>query len=169
MGQFRTLYPLPDEVRTWGRCMSGFEGATASGMFESDLDPSVSGGLDACIPLLGAEQMRLLWEAAGLDQNSPQSGWFRIGEFGAFNLKLTGYKFKTGLFSPARWLTNVGFWFLRDRSIMLSASDTLFYEKLGSAVTRTIAEVCPLVDRAKVGEWLFVDQARALSSVGARF
>ena len=148
--------------------MSAFEGATASGMFESDLEPLVNGGLSASIPLLGAEHMRMLWEVAGLDRTDPQSGWFRVGEFGAFDLRLTGYKFETGLFSPARWLTNVGFSFLRDRSILLRASDTLFYEKVGFAVTRTIAEVCPLVDRVKVGEWLFVDQDRALSSVGVR-
>jgi hypothetical protein len=88
---------------------------------------------------------------------SPRSGWVRIAEFGAFDLALTGYKFKTGLFSPARWLTNVGFFFLRDRDHMLSANDTLFYQKLGAAVTQTIAEVCPLVDRTKVGEWPFVE------------
>jgi hypothetical protein len=167
MGQFRTLYPQPDEVRTWGRCLSAFEGATASGMFESDLEPSVNGGLSASIPLLGAEHMRMLWEAAKLDRTDPQSGWFRIGEFGAFDLLLTGYKFKTGFFSPARWLTNVGFLFQRDRSLQ-TMFDHLFYEKVGAAVTRTIAEVCPLLDRVKVGEWLFVDQNRALSSVGVR-
>ena len=127
------------------------------------LEPLVNGGLSASIPLLGAEHMRMLWEVAGLDRTDPTERLVSRRRVGAFDLRLTGYKFETGLFSPARWLTNVGFSFLRDRSILLRASDTLFYEKVGFAVTRTIAEVCPLVDRVKVGEWLFVDQDRALS------
>ncbi len=51
---------------------------------------------------------------------------------------------------------------------MVNADDTLFYQKLGAAVTRTIAEVCLLVDRTKVGEWPFIEQRQALSSVGVR-
>jgi hypothetical protein len=162
LGQFRTVHPLPDDVRTWGRCMCAFEGATASGMIEDDLEPLTEGGLFASISLFGAEHMRLLWEAAGLDRTDPRSAWFRIGEFGVFSLELTGYKFKTGLFSRPLWLTNAGFLFQRNRSLP-TRSDDPFIEKVGSAVTRTIAEVCPLVDRVKVGEWPFVDQDRALA------
>jgi hypothetical protein len=85
MGQFRTIYPTRDEVRTWGRCMSAFEGAIALGMTEHDLEPLIEGGLSAWIPLLGAEHVRMLWDAAGLDKNNPRSGWFRIGDFGALS------------------------------------------------------------------------------------
>lgn len=48
------------------------------------------GGLYALIPLLGAEICRLLCEAAFLDQTDRRSGWFRIGEIGAFDLQRTG-------------------------------------------------------------------------------
>jgi hypothetical protein len=60
--------------------VSAFEGATALAMFESNLEPEMSGGLYASIPLLGAEHMRLLWEAVGRDQTGARSSWFRIGQ-----------------------------------------------------------------------------------------
>ena len=166
MGKFRAVFPSRDEVRTWGRLMRGFEGATASGMFEYDLEPLTEGGLMASIPMFGADHLRQVWQAARLDQTDPQSGWFQIDEFRAFNLELTTYKFKTGLFSPVRWLTNAGFLFAKDREVA-SLSSALFFQKLGSSVTNTIAEVCPLVDRVQEFEWPFGHQIEVLRSVGA--
>ena len=41
MGQLRTLYLLPDEVRTWGRCMSALVVAsTSESASHSDIHPS---------------------------------------------------------------------------------------------------------------------------------
>ncbi len=130
MGHFRAIYPSRDEVRTWGRCMSGFEGATASGMFEYDLEPLIEGGLCASIPLLGEEHLRMLWSAAGLDKADPKSGWFRIGDFGALDLQLTGYKFQTRLFSRSYWLTNVGFFFCVTGASWLTLTTPCFTKSL---------------------------------------
>ena len=166
MGKFRTVFPSRDEVRTWGRLMRGFEGATASGMFEDELEPLTEGGLIASIPMFGVDHLRQVWQAARLDQTDLQSGWFRIDEFGVFKLELTTYKFKTSLISPVRWLTNAGFLFAKDKEIA-SLSSALFFQKLGSSVTNTIAEVCPLVDRVLQFEWPFGHQVEVLRSVGA--
>ena len=152
-----------DERRIWGRCFRSYDGATATGMEEGDMEPLIEGGLCALVPLHGRTHVKDLWEAAGLPKDDPQSGWHQIDRFNYFGLDVVTYKFRPRLFSPCRWFTNYGLLFMMNKDMLGLSRDMLSFDKLGCSNTASIAETCLLIDRTLLFEWPFVSQEQALA------
>jgi hypothetical protein len=132
------------------------------------LEPYSDGGLNASIPLRNANHLKQLWEIGKFDQTDPESGWFSIDKFTVFNLSLMGHKFRPGLFGKTRWYTKCSMIFLKDDNILhlVGKDKHLYIPYVGCAITNSIAELCPLVDRVMRYEWPFVSKEVAFGSVG---
>ena len=161
----RFLAPTKEEIRTWGRCLSLYPGATATGSSESNLRPRADGGLSAAIPLQNADHARRLCEAARLDPTNPAGVRRQIDEFQVFKLGLIGYKFETSFRGSVKWFTNCNLQLVEEDSVLSIVSAETY---LGSAITSDIEEVGQLVDKAIVAESRFAEQANSNSLLRAK-
>ena len=157
----RFLAPSKEDIRTWGRCLSAYPGATATGSTEKNLQPLLDGGLSAAIPLGDPEHAQRLCHAIGLDPTGPKGDTRDVEGATLFKLGLTGYKFETSFRGPVKWFTNCNLLLLEDHRVFSLVSAETY---LGSSITSSIEEVGLLVDKVIAADPPLVPVGRVFES-----